>query len=96
MMGTTSARQELLPAVAELRRGIDAFHLRVPVVAQFARVVRAAGMARPDAEALSLAVSQLVLGLDTAGVAAARTPLLLNPLRRMAEALDVPLEAFGI
>jgi hypothetical protein len=96
MMGTTSARQQLLLALAELRRGIDAFHLRVPVVTQFARVVRGAAMARPDAEALSLAIRLLVRQLELAGVVVCRTPRVLEPLVRMAGALDRPLRAFDI
>ena len=96
MMGTTSARQELLLAVAELRRGIDAFHLRVPVCSEFARVVRAAGMAPPDAEALSRAVQRLVRQIEAGGVTVRRTPLLLAPLGRIAATLGVPLSDLGV
>jgi hypothetical protein len=68
----------------------------VPVVTEFARVVRGAGMARPDAEALSLAVCHLVSRLETAGVSVGRTPRLVNPLVRMAGALRVPVRVLGL
>ncbi|PYR61791.1 MAG: hypothetical protein DMF85_01390 [Acidobacteria bacterium] len=96
MTPSVTARHELLIAIAELRRGIDTFNLRVPVSVEFARVVHAAAMARPDADDVSRALAGLVRKLEAGGAAVRNTSILFNPIARIASVLGVSLTALGI
>ena len=96
MTPSVTARHELLIAIAELRRGIDTFNLRVPVSVEFARVVRAAAMARPDADDVSRALAGLVRKLEAGGAAVRNTSILFNPIARIASVLGVSLTALGV
>lgn len=93
---TTAAEGELVKAVADLQRAIDALQVRQTVAGELTAVVAAAAAPQPKAEEVGTAVAGLVDKLKRAGMVVGEMAAMIDPLTKIASVLRLPLAYFGI